>query len=107
MSTKNDDPGVDSEATYTATVCPQSSATVARAHRRRAGSRRLSPLDGGYSDPWRPYRGPCRGYADAARHLAGAGFLPAPPRDLDDLRVMWRSERSLAAWIAERWELAA
>lgn len=77
--------------------------------RRRNASCRLPPLDSGHRDPWQPYRGACGGYREAAEHLHAHDLLPAPPRDLADLRALWKDNdtRQLAQQIAARWAVTA
>ena len=73
--------------------------------RRRDCSARTTPLESGLRDSWRPYRGRCGEYAVAAQHIADAGFLPAPPLEIEDLRSMSRTgDQRLAEWIARSWE---
>jgi hypothetical protein len=69
---------------------------------RRVAAQRL---EGG--DPWRRTDPGVRGYPEAAAHLLGHGYTPAP--NIPAMREMWKSgpeTRALARIIAERWAVS-
>jgi hypothetical protein len=93
---------------HTTRTSTDDTATARQLRTRRAASQRLPVLESGRSDPWWYEPLGVRGYGAAARHLLGHGLTPAPNRAaLEAMRRCGGENRQLAAFIAERWELAA